>query len=554
MKLKNLLMLAVAGIFLSNCNSVERDIDKALADITVESIQKHIEFLSDDALMGRAPATEGEEMTVNYIISEFERMGLKPGMGDGKWIQEVPVIGQTTDRNTSLRITRGGRQVLNIPYFTDLMVSPALDQEQVSIRNAEMVYVGYGIVAPEENWDDYKGLDVRGKILVMKNSNPMGLEDGFRGNNRLYYGRWSYKYEIAQELGALGVLIIHTTPTAGYPWAVVANSFGRERFTLKPEGASDAVTEMSGWLSSRASMQLFDAAGLDLAELMNAADSPDFTPVSLGNLRASIDLKATYKELVAKNVVGIVEGNDPIYKDEYIVFSGHHDQLGVGAPVDGDSIYNGAHDNASGTSAVLNLAEAFNKIQPHLKRSMMFALVGAEESGLLGSKYFAQNLPVPAGRISANVNLDMINVYGLTRDIVSIGLGRTSMDAIVEEEAAKTDRVIVPDQFPDQGFFYRSDHFSFARAGIPALYLNPGVEYVGKPDNYQEEYVGPEMSRRYHTVFDEIHDGWDLSGAVRDMHMVFRVAYRINQADALMSWTPGDEFEATRLQSIAELE
>lgn len=553
MKTKQLLVVLFSATIVFNCTS-NADVKKALDVITVDAIAEHVKVLADDSFLGRAPATKGEDLTVEYIISQYERIGLKPGMPNGEWVQWVPVIGQTTERNTSLRITRGGRQILDFPYFTELMVSPAVDQERVSIRNAEMVFVGYGIIAPEENWDDYKGLDVEGKILLMKNSNPMGLEDGFRGDSRLYYGRWSYKYEIAQELGALGVLIIHTTPTAGYPWSVVANSFGRERFTLKPEGEQSAVTEIAGWLSSRASLQLFDAAGLDLEALMAAADSPDFEPVSLGNVRASIDLRATYNELELRNVVGVLEGSDPIYKDEYIVFSAHHDHLGIGTPVDGDSIYNGAHDNASGTSGMMVLAEAFTHIQPRLNRSIMFAAVGGEESGLLGSQYFARNPPVPSGKISANINMDMINVYGLTRDIVSIGLGRTSMDQIVEEEVAKDGRVIVPDQFPDQGFFYRSDHFSFARVGIPALYLNPGVDYIGKPDNYQEEFVQPQLSRRYHTVHDRFDDTWDLSGAVEDLKLLFRITQRITNADELMSWTPGDEFEAARLRALEDLD
>lgn len=543
----------IVVLLMSACASEQKRLNDAMSVITEASIAKHVEVLADDSFMGRAPATKGEDLTVDYIIEQFEKIGLKPGMPGNQWTQEVPILGQTTDRNTSLRILRNGREVFNVPYGAELVVSPALDQESVSLRNAEMVYVGYGIIAPEENWDDYKGIDVTGKILIMKNSNPTGGVDGFRGDSRLYYGRWSYKYEIAQELGAAGVLIIHTTPTAGYPWAVVANSFGRERFTLVPESADRAPTKISGWLGSRASVRLFEEAGLDLEELMRAADDPNFQPVSLGNLRASIDLNATYRTIVTRNVVGVIEGRDPIYKDEFVVFSAHHDHLGIGTPVDGDSIYNGAMDNASGVSGMINLANAFMNVKDNLKRSLMFVAVGAEESGLLGSKYFAENPPVPAGRMSANINTDMLNVYGRTRDVVSIGYGRTSIDPILEEEARKQGRYVVPDQQPDQGFFYRSDHFSFAKVGVPALYLNRGIDFIGKPENHNE-WVAEHLRERYHTVHDRFDDTWDLSGTVEDLKLYFKVAYRIANSDELMSWTPGNEFEAARLKALEELD
>lgn len=551
MRIRKISVLLLTVMVLAACSSKSKK-DEALSLITEESIAEHVRVLADDSFMGRAPATPGEDKTITYIIEQFEKIGLKPGMPGDNWTQEVPVLGQTTDRNTALRITRSGRQILNIPYGTDLVVSPAQDQESVSIRDAELVFVGYGIVAPEENWDDYKGLDVTGKILVMKNSNPTGGVDGFRGNSRLYYGRWSYKYEIAQELGAAGVLIIHTTPTAGYPWAVVANSFGRERFTLMPESDERTPTQIAGWLGSRASVQLFEAAGLNLEELMAAADSPDFQPVSLGNVRASIDLKASYRTMVTRNVVGVVESRDPIYKDEYVVFSAHHDHLGVGAPVNGDSIYNGAMDNASGVSGMINLANAFMQVRDEIKRSLMFVAVGAEESGLLGSKYFAENPPVPAGAMSANINTDMLSVFGRTRDVVSIGYGRTSIDPILEEEARKQGRVVVPDQQPDQGFFYRSDHFSFAKVGVPALYMDSGSDYIDKPEGHAD-WVADYLRERYHTPLDNFDDTWDLSGTVEDLKLYFNVAFRIANAPEKMSWTPGNEFEAARVRALQEL-
>jgi Zn-dependent M28 family amino/carboxypeptidase len=549
MKLSHYLATALTVALLINCSGGSK-VDSALESITVSSIEHHIRVLADDSMMGRAPATRGEEMAVEYIISQFEKIGIQPGMPDGGWIQNVPVMGQRTNRNTTLQITRGGRQVHNFAFGNEMIVSPAQDQLSVDIRNAEMVYVGHGIIAPEENWDDYKGLDVSGKILIMKNSDPASYPDKFAGDARLYYGRWTYKYEIAQELGALGVLIIHTTPTAGYPWSVVANSFGRERFSLIPDGDERTPTQIQGWLSSRSSLELFTSAGLDLQALMDAAESQDFTPVSLGNLRASISLTAENRYMNAKNVVGMLPGNDPILRDEYLVFSAHHDHLGVMAPVDGDSIANGALDNASGVSAMLNLANAYKMVQPELKRSILFVAVGAEESGLLGSLYFARNPTVDPAFMAGNINLDGMNIFGIAEDIVSIGYGRSSLDDILKEEAVKLGRVVRPDQFPEQGFFYRSDHFSFARIGVPAIFTMHGTNFIDKPDDYGRTVVEEYNRLRYHTVFDEFDDTWDLNGAVEDTRLLFRVGFRVANAPQMQTWTPGNEFEGIRLRSL----
>lgn len=553
MKLYTIVAAVICCLLISFCSS-NVPIERGLEKITSESLEVHIRALADDSMMGRAPATRGEQMAVDYVVKQFENIGLEPGMPDGSWIQHFPILGQQTNLNTSLRITRGNRQIHNFAFGPQLIVSPAQDQESVSIQNAELVYVGYGIIAPEEGWDDYKGMDMTGKILVMKNSDPTTHPDKFDGDSRTYYGRWTYKYEVAQDVGALGVLIIHTTPTAGYPWSVVANSFGRERFTLKPEGEERAPTQIQGWLNATASRDLFESAGLNLQELFDAAESPDFEPVSLGNLRASIDVTASYRELNAQNIVAKIPGNDAIYKDEYLVFTAHHDHLGVGMPIDGDSIFNGALDNASGVSALINMADGFKSIQSNLKRSLLFVVVGAEESGLLGSKYFAQNPTVHPGFMTANINLDGLNVFGPTIDLVSIGLGRTSIDDIMLDEAEKLGRTIAPDPNPDQGYFYRSDHFSFAQIGIPATFTMMGTQFMGQPEDHYETVVRPEMNRIYHTVHDEFSGDWDLTGAANDTQLMFRVAYRIANTPEMMSWTPGNEFEAARKRTLEQRE
>ncbi|MFW6348065.1 MAG: M28 family peptidase [Cyclonatronaceae bacterium] len=559
--------LLLAGLLLlSGCDSQpgytqSTNVDKVAAArqlITAEDIMGHVEALADDSTMGRAPATEGEQMTVDYLVRHFEEMGLEGGMPDGSFIQQVPAIGQQTELDAVMRITDENTSdeapLHSFNHLTDMMAWPAGKQETVSIRDAEMVYVGYGIIAPEEDWDDYKGMDMSNKILVFKNSDPSMFPDKFAGNTRLYYGRWSYKFEIAEELGALGAIVVHTLPTAGYGWNVVSGSWSRERFVLAEEVAGNSDTQFSSWITFPAAQALFSSAGLNIDEQLNAAEDPDFQPVPLEGVRLNIDLEASYSELEFMNVVATLPGSDPELRDEHIIFSAHHDHLGVSpTPVEGDSVYNGALDNASGTAAMLEMAEAFASIQPDIRRSLTFAAVGAEESGLLGSRYLANNPPVPAGKFTANINMDMINGYGQTRDVVIVGKGSSSMDAIMEEEAEKMGRYVLPDQDPGQGFYYRSDHFSFARVGIPALYPNPGVDYI-EGEDYHLDVVQPLLQKVYHTVLDNVDEVITFKGAEEDMRLLFNVAFRVANDDQMQRWTPGDEFEAARQQALSEVE
>ncbi len=523
--------------------------ETAQLDITVESLKQHILVLADDSMQGRAPASPGEEKTVAYLISQFESMGLKPG-NNGSFIQEVPVLAQTTRRDATIMLRHRGRTVNSFEFGTDFVVSPYSAFTDIDIKDAELVYVGYGIQAPEENWDDFKGLDVKGKILVFKNSDPSSDPDKFAGTARLYYGRWSYKFEKAQELGALGALIVHTTPTAGYPWAVVQNSFGRERFTLIEENTG-SPTQVQGWISSQASVAIFERAGLDLQKLMDSAESADFKPVSLGRTRLSINAVADTRTITLKNVIGVLPGSDATLKDEYVVFSAHHDHLGIApTPVNGDSIYNGALDNASGISAFLNIARTFSKVPNHHHRSLLFVAVGGEESGLLGSNYFVANPTVAPNKMAANINIDGINIFGRTTDIVSVGFGKNTLDEVIQAEAAKVGRTVRPDAFPEQGFFYRSDHFAFAKIGVPAMYTNRGTDFIGKPEDYAANVAEDYTRNRYHAVGDEYNDSWDLSGAVEDVRLLFRVALNVANNPQMPSWYPGNEFEAARLKSL----
>ncbi len=524
--------------------------ETAQLDITVESLRQHVLVLADDSMQGRGPATPGEDKSVAYLISQFKSMGLKPGAANGSFIQDVPVMAQTTQRDAQLMITSGGRTVQSFTFGPDFVISPYAEFTELNIANAELVYVGYGIQAPEETWDDYKGLDVAGKILVFKNSDPSTYPDKFAGAARLYYGRWSYKFEIAQKLGALGALIIHTTPTAGYPWAVVQNSFGRERFDLIEENTG-SPTQVQGWISSDLSVSMFERAGLNLQKLMDDAESPDFKPVSLGRTRVSIKAKADVRTITVKNVIGVLPGSDTTLNDEYVVFSAHHDHLGMApTPIQGDSIYNGALDNASGTSAFLNIAKAFSNVPNYHARSLLFVAVGGEESGLLGANYFAANPTVAPGKMAANINIDGINIFGRTTDIVSVGFGKNTLDEVIQAEAAKDGRTVKPDAFPEQGFFYRSDHFAFAKIGVPALYTNRGTDFIGRPEDYAVTVAGEYNRNRYHTVFDEYDESWDLTGAVEDVRLLFRVALNVANNPQMPTWYPGNEFEAARLKSL----
>jgi Zn-dependent M28 family amino/carboxypeptidase len=551
--MKNIIYIPVLLLFVT-VGCMQSPIDRVADSITAESLLKPIDILSSDEFQGRATGTIGENKTVNYLVDKLKESGLKGGAKDGSYVQEVPLIGQTTAQDATVRITKNGNVIHEFDYYADFMAWPSNLAENVSINNAELLYVGYGIQAPEENWDDFKEADVEGKILVVKNNDPSSDPELFKGDARLYYGRYDYKYEKARELGAAGVLIIHTTPSAGYPWEVVANSWSRERFYLR-NGASESAnaTKFNGWLTKEASATLFESAGMDLESQLKAAESRSFEPVQLEGLRLSLDLNATYSEKDARNVLGVIEGSNDQLKDEYMVFTAHHDHLGITQPVQGDSINNGALDNAAGVSALLNMASAYKELQPQLKRSVLFLIVGAEEVGLLGSKYWSEHPTVHPGKVTANINLDGMNVYGKTKDLVLVGYGRNSVSDMIEQVAQEKGRTVKPDAHPDKGYFYRSDHFPLAKKGIPAIFPNPGTQFIDKPEGYAIT-VDSLQNANYHSVNDEINEYWDLSGMVEDVRLFFNAGYRIINAEDMQKWKPGDEFKQMRLQMIQDTE
>lgn len=548
-KLFVLILLVATGISCSNSK-----VDNAAQLITKDGMMNHIETLSSDEFLGRSTGTEGEEKTVNYLVEQFKAMGATSGVDDGSYVQRFPLLGQKT-MNHSMEVRRPLRRssINTFTFFEDFVAWPSNQSEKVDINDAELVYVGYGIQAPEENWDDFKGVDVKGKIIIIKNNDPEYDEDLFGGKTRLYYGRYTYKYEKAKEMGALGAIIIHTTPTAGYGWGVVSNGWSRERFYVKSdENADKGNTEMNGWVTYEAGKTLFNQAGLDIDEMLEAANSPDFEPVELKNTGLSVSIEAEYRDINSRNVIAKIEGNDPELKDEYLVLTAHYDHLGITKPIDGDSVNNGAEDNAAGVSAVLESMKAYKSIQPELKRSVLAVVVGAEEVGLLGSQYWAENPTVHPGKVTGNINLDGMNVYGETNDLVIIGYGRNTLADKVVEVAEEQGRSVKPDANPEQGIFYRSDHFNMAKVGIPAIFPNPGNEFVNKPEGYAET-VDSVSAANYHSVNDEINEYWDIAGAVKDSRLFFEVGFGALNDDKLQSWKQGDEFEATRLKMLEEI-
>jgi len=519
--------------------------------ITQGAIRGGIRFLADDLLEGRQPGSTGDRLTQLYLSTQFQGMGLEPILPDGEWLQPVPLVGVTTQAPEQL-VFRHVSGELAVPWHSGYIATVGRQASQTSLAAAEVVFVGYGIVAPEYDWDDYKGQDLRGKILLMMNNDPADDPQLFGGKRRLYYGRWDYKYEIAAKQGAAGAIIIHTTPSAGYPFSVVQTSWSGEEFQLA--GAADGPLEMRGWVTDEVARQLVALSGADLDRLREAAERRDFQPVSLGTtLTASF--AAQTRQLETANVLGWLPGSDPDLAQECVVFMAHHDHLGMAESRDasGNNIYNGAIDNASGTASLLAIARACAALPTAPRRSLLFAAVAAEEQGLLGSKYLAQHPPLPAGRMAAVVNIDGMNFLGPTRDVNVIGLGKSSMDALVERFATWQQRVVTPDLFPDRGYFYRSDQFSMAKIGVPAVYLHAGIDVRGKPAGWGREQLDRWTETDYHQTSDIYRPEWDLRGAVEDVQLLMYVGLAAANADQRPAWKPGDEFEAARQQALADL-
>ncbi len=532
----------------------EPGLKAALDKINPGALLEHIKVLASDDFEGRGPGTPGEDKTVAYVTGEFQKLGLKPGNPDGTYTQAVPLVGFQAKTVAGSFECKGKSIALSFP--TDFVaVSRRLAQE-VNVENSDVVFVGYGVVAPEYNWDDYKGLDVRGKTLLMlvndppvaDPKNPAALDPAvFKGRAMTYYGRWTYKYEIASEKGAAAVILVHETDAAGSPFEVVQGSWSRENFEIAaaPTGQTPARVAVEGWIPVEKARQICAASGRELEALKKAAARRDFRPEPL-DCRARFAISSTLREIKSRNVVARLEGTDPNLKNESVVFTAHWDHLGRDETLKGDQIYNGAVDNASGVASVLEIARAFTQVQPAPKRSIVFLIVTAEEKGLLGAKYYAAHPLYPLAKTLANINIDGINVWGPTKDVISIGMGQSTLDDVLAEVAKQYGRVVLPDAEPEKGYYYRSDHFEFAKVGVPALDPDGGRQFVGKSADFGQKKHDEYTAQDYHKTSDQVKPDWDLTGAVEDLRLLFEAAYRVAQGDRYPEWKPGSEFRARR--------
>ncbi len=522
--------------------------------ISAKRLLDYIKVLSSDEYGGRAPASKGEELTVKFLTQHFRELGLEPGNPNGTYLQKVPMVGITANPDAQLVITDPRtKKKMELKYGDEFVAWTKREKPEVNV-NAGLVFVGYGIVAPEYHWDDYKGMNVKGKILVMLINDPPvpDPEDPtqldpheFKGKAMTYYGRWTYKYEIAAKKDAAGCLIIHQTDPAGYPWGVVKSSNTGEQFSLVTSDKGMSRSAFEGWMTQEKARELFAMEGKNLDELEKAAVRRDFRPVPLG-AKASLTLRNKIRTIDSNNVVAKFEGTDPNLRDEYIIYTAHWDHLGTGEPVNGDRIYHGAKDNASGVAGLLELARAYTKVEPPPRRSILFLSVTAEEKGLLGSQYYAEHPLYPLNKTLAEINMDALNVLGPTKDIEIIGLGMSTLDDVVKAVAARQGRVVKADGEPEKGFYYRSDHFNFAKVGVPALDPSPGVDYIGKPAAWGMEMRRKFTTQDYHKPSDVVKPYWDLSGEVRDLQLLFEVGYDVANAKKYPTWKPGSEFRVRR--------
>jgi Zn-dependent M28 family amino/carboxypeptidase len=522
------------------------------SSITAKDLLRHVRVLSSDEFEGRAPGTGGEALTVAYLTEQFRRAGAKPGNPDGTFVQRVPLVGSTASEvKVEFRI-KDQRLPLTFPTQTTVWTKRFVPG--INVENSELVFVGYGVVAPEYGWDDFKGVDVRGKTIVMlindpaipDPNDPAKLDEKmFKGRAMTYYGRWTYKFEIAAEKGAAAAILIHETGPAGYPWAVVQGSNSRENFDLQASDKNMHRVAVEGWITSDKAKELFAASGQDFDQLKRAAALRDFKPLPLGGT-ASFSFKNTLREVASQNVLAKIEGSDPRLKDEYVIYSAHWDHLGRDTTLKGDQIFNGAQDNATGIAALLELAQAFAGMKMPPKRSILFLAVTAEEKGLLGAKHYARHPLYPLDHTLANINMDSMNPLGRTRDLTVIGSGQTTLEEILHEAAAPRSRTLTPDAEPEKGRYFRSDHFEFAKRGVPGLYTHGGIDFIGKPADFGRRKSDEYTAKDYHKVSDEIKPDWDLTGHAEDTRLLFEVGLKVANGDRWPEWKQGSEFRKLR--------
>lgn len=516
----------------------------AQVDISGERMRANVKFLASDLLEGRGVGTRGGQLATDYIAAQFAIAGAKPAGENNTYFQRVPMVGVTTSPVATLAAV-GPNQTVSFKWLDDFVGVDEM-QQPTDDFDAEAVFVGHGIVAPEFHWDDFKGADVKGKVLVLFTNEPPSNDPKFFGGRALtYYGRWTYKYEEAARMGAKAVLIIHTTPTAGYSYDVVRSSWGKEDPQLKLQPGQPALA-FAGWLSQNAGAKLFALSGKTVDEMLNAANSPDFRPIPLGiHIRANIP--SEIRQIQSNNVIAKVEGSDPQLKSQAVIFTAHWDHLGIGPAVNGDNIYNGAVDNATGCAMIIEMARAWAALEHKPKRTAIFMAVTAEEAGLRGSEYYAEHPVIPLSKTALDLNFDAFYPFGPTKDVSVTGAERTTVWPVVEEVAKRMNLAIKPEAHPEQGEYYRSDHFSLAHAGVPSFSISLGTDYYGKPAGYGDKIFNEYNDKHYHQPSDEYHEDWDFSGMEEAAQFGFLIGMTVANEPQLPTWHAGDEFLPARL-------
>jgi Zn-dependent M28 family amino/carboxypeptidase len=538
--IKSYLKILVAIILFASCESNKKP-EATPVEVDQTTIGQHMERLASDEFLGRKPFTEGEVKTVNYLKDEFEKLGLLPGNGDS-FFQDVPMV-EITGTPSENMVISGKNTTISLERLKDFVATTNKPIAQVGLENSELVFAGYGIVAPEYEWNDYEGVDWKGKTAVVLINDP-GFKSGdstlFKGNEMTYYGRWTYKYEEAARQGADGLIIIHDTEPAAYGWNVVEAGWSGSRLTIESDLP---LLNVESWISGESAQKMFDASSMKGQDYKTLARNKDFNPIPL-DLTVSVGITNTIKKDVSKNVVALLPGTER--KDEYIIYSAHWDHFGVSKAIDGDSIYNGAVDNASGTAALLAIAEAFKK-SGDTKRSIVFIEVTGEEQGLLGSAYYAENPIYDPKKTVANINIDALDSPGKMKDLTITGYGHSEMDDYAKEAAEKQNRYVIPDPEAEKGYFFRSDHFNFAKIGIPALYASGAYEGFDISIEDIKKYNDHYRMYKYHQPSDEYDpETTELSGIQLDLQLLFNVGFKLANEDYFPKWYNGSEFKASR--------
>ncbi|NGM66989.1 M28 family peptidase [Sphingobacterium sp. SGR-19] len=541
----NLLLIPALASILFSCQEGTQDshntdgLDSAaLSAITEDTYRAHVVKLSSDEFLGRKPFTKGDTLTVQYIEQQFKDLGLQPGNGKS-FFQEVPLVEIASEPKNKVLTFKGESGTVSANHLDDYVIGSRRLQDDIDISESELVFVGFGIVAPEFGWNDYEGLDVKGKTVVAMVSDPGRYDKSlFKADTMTYYGRWKYKYEEAARQGATGILLIHETEAASYGWNVVRSGWSGPQLELISEDDGASFAAFEGWISNETSKKLFQLAGVS-PNLMEEAKKPGFKAVPL-NVTTSVGIRNTFRKSTSNNVIAKLEGSKR--PDEVIIYTAHWDHLGVGEPVDGDAIYNGAIDNAAGVAALFEIAKAFQAAQAKPERSIVFLAVTAEEEGLLGSAYYAQHPIYPLNKTVANLNMDAFSALGATKDVSVVGIGQTEIEDYVEKSAAKFGRVMKGESDPTSGGFYRSDHFNFVKAGVPGLFMGAGSELVST-DNADIERKREALAGRYHTVADEVDENWDFGGIIEDVRLFFDIGYTMSMESTFPNFKAKSEFK-----------